>query len=354
MFTRTSAPSLRWGILAPGQIAAAFTRSVLAHTDQRVVAVGSRSPERATSFCATFGIESAYGSYEQLVADPGVDIVYVAAPASEHLALALLAIGAGKPVVVEKPFTTSAQDARTLVAAAREANVFAMEAMWTRYLPQFEVIRQLIADGVLGQVESLIADHGQAIPRDPDNRLYRPELGGGALLDLGIYPVAFSSELFGRPSRITATGGMTQTGVDAYAIIALEHPGHRHATISTELLTRTPITAAIGGSEARIEIASPFFTPTSITLATNSMFGETLTWSDPTGMRGYDGLSWQATAAARFISDGRTESPLHTLTETVEILETLDEARRQITAGANPRLGRIHPPRGGRRGRGGF
>jgi predicted dehydrogenase len=320
MFTRDSAPSLRWGILAPGQIAANFTRSVLAHTDQRVVAVGSRSPERASSFGATFAIGSAYGSYEQLVADPAVDVVYVAAPASEHLALALLAVDAGKPVVVEKPFTTSAGDARTLVAAAREANVFAMEAMWTRYLPQFDVIRQLIADGVLGEVESLIADHGQAIPRDPTHRLYRPELGGGALLDLGIYPVALSSELFGRPSRITASGAMTETGVDAYATVALEHPGGRHATISTGMLTRTPITAAIAGSDARIELASPFFTPTSFTLAPNAMFGERLTWSDPTGMRGYDGLSWQATAVARYITDGRTESPLHSLAETVEIL----------------------------------
>jgi predicted dehydrogenase len=330
MFVRDSAPSLRWGVLAPGGIASAFTRAVLAHTDQRVVAVGSRSAERADAFRTSFGIESAYGSYEQLVSDPGVDVVYVAAPASEHLSLALLAISAGKPVLVEKPFTTTAEDARTLVEAARAANVFAMEAMWTRYLPQFDVIRQMIADGRLGEVESLIADHGQAIPRDPGHRLYRPELGGGALLDLGIYPVALSSELFGRPARITATGGMTDTGVDAYATIALEHPGDRHATISTGIRTRTPIVACIGGSEARIEIAAPFFAPSSITLATNAMFGETLTWADPTGMRGYEGLSWQATAVARFISDGRTESPLHTLTETVTVLDTLDEARRQI------------------------
>ncbi|MBP2328275.1 putative dehydrogenase [Kibdelosporangium banguiense] len=336
MFTRDSAPSLRWGILAPGNIAAAFTRSVLTHTDQRVVAVGSRSIERASSFSATFAIESAYGSYEQLVADPQVDVVYIAAPASEHLALALLAINAGKPVLVEKPFTTSAQDARILAAAARERGVFAMEAMWTRYLPQFDVVRQLIADGVLGRVESLLADHGQAIARDPAHRLYRPELGGGALFDLGIYPVALSSELLGCPSRVTAAGAMTTTGVDAYATIALEHPGNRHATISTGLLTRTPITAAIGGSEARIEIATPFFTPTSITLADNTMFGERVTWSDPTVMRGLEGLSWQATAAASYITDGRTESPLHTLTETISILETLEEARRQVESQGLP------------------
>ncbi len=333
VFTRESAPSLRWGVLATGTIATAFTRAVLDHTDQKVVAVASRSVDRARTFATSFGIPTVCRSYEELVAHPSVDVVYVAAPASEHLPLAFLAVSAGKHVLVEKPFTTSAAEAGTLVTAARDAGVFAMEAMWTRYLPQSDVVRQLIADGVLGDVEVLIADHGQAIPLDSRHRLYRPELGGGALLDLGIYPIQLSSDLFGAPARVVATGTMTTTGVDEYASVALEHPGRQHATISTGLVTRTPGVAMIAGTTARIDIAGPFHAPTSLTVSSDQPAPHQRHWTDPTGLHGYDGLAWQATALARYVGEGRTESPLHTLDETISILATIDEARRQVAEG---------------------
>jgi predicted dehydrogenase len=295
-----------------------------------VSAVGSRSLDRAAQFAARFEIPNPCSSYDELVARDDVDIVYVASPQSEHVRLALLAVAAGKHVVVEKPMATNAEDARRLVEAAREAGVFLMEAMWTRYLPQSDVIRRLVQDGVLGDIEVVIADHGQAIPRDPSHRLWKPELGGGVLGDIGIYPIAFSSELLGTPTEILAQGALTSTGVDAYATLALAHANGAHAVISTGMLTRTPVIATIGGSAARIEIAAPFFAPTSFTLAPPEIFGDSLTWTDPTGMTGYDGLSWEATAAARFIDEGRTESPLHGHEETVAILATIDEARRQI------------------------
>ncbi|MDZ8275228.1 Gfo/Idh/MocA family oxidoreductase [Microbacterium aquimaris] len=329
-FVRDSAPSLRWAVLAPGGIAVEFVRALLRFTDQRVVAVGSRSRDRAAAFAARFEIPHAFGSYEEVVERGDVDVVYIASPVSEHVRLGLLAVGAGKHVLVEKPLATTAHDARRLFAAAEDAGVFAMEAMWTRYLPQSSVIRRLLADGVLGEVESVLADHGQAVPRDPSRRLWRPELGGGALGDIGIYPIAFASEMLGAPTQILAQGMVTSTGVDAWATIALDHDGNAHAALSAGLLTRTPIVATVAGSAARVELASPFFMPTSFRLADTALFGESRLWREPTGMTGFDGLSWEATALARYVDEERVESPLHTHEETISILATIDEARRQI------------------------
>jgi predicted dehydrogenase len=329
----TGEPSLRWGIVGPGWIAGEFTKALRTHTAQRVVAVSSRSLERASSFAATHGIELALGSTEHLVTHPDVDVVYVATPQSEHLETGLAAIAAGKHVLIEKPITVSAAEARTLAEAARAAGVLVMEAMWSRYLPQASVIRRLLADGVLGELRAVLADHGQAITADPQHRLYRPELGGGALLDLGIYPVQLSSMVLGAPTRVVAVGGMTETGVDAYSTLVLTHHGAAQSTLYSSILARTPMTAVIAGSEATISIDGSFYTPTSFTVsASRDFFGPGLAWSDPTGLKLFDGLSWEATALARFVGEGRTESPVHTLEETVSIIATIDEARAQVAA----------------------
>jgi predicted dehydrogenase len=323
-------PSLRWGIVGPGWIAGEFARAVRTHTTQRVVAVSSRSPERASAFAATHGIDLALGSTEQLLTHPDVDVVYVATPQSDHAAIGLAAIAAGKHVLIEKPIAVSAAEARSLADSARSAGVLVMEAMWTRYLPQTSVIRRLLADGVLGDVHAVLADHGQAIPADPRNRLYRPELGGGALLDLGIYPVQLSSMVLGTPSRVVAMGHMTRTGVDASSTLVLGHDNGAQSTLYTSILARTPMTATIAGSEATISIDGAFFTPTSFTVHDRDFFGPTLSWTDPTGRTLFDGLSWEATALARFVGEGRVESPVHPHDETVSILATVDEARAQI------------------------
>jgi predicted dehydrogenase len=331
----TGEPSLRWGMVGAGWIAGEFAKAVRTHTAQRIVAVSSRSLERAASFAARHGIELALESTEQLVTHPEVDVVYVATPQSEHLTIGLAAIAAGKHVLIEKPITVSAVEARTLTGAARAAGVLVMEAMWSRYLPQASVIRRLLADGVLGEIRTVLADHGQAITADPQHRLHRPELGGGALLDLGIYPVQLSSMVLGAPTRVVAVGGMTDTGVDAYSTLVLTHDGGAQSTLHSSILARTPTTAAIAGAEATISIDSAFFTPTSFTVfASGDFSGPGLAWSDPTGLELFAGLSWEATALARFAGEGRTESPVHTLDETVSILATIDEARAQI-AGRN-------------------
>ncbi|PXA67218.1 Gfo/Idh/MocA family protein [Cryobacterium arcticum] len=328
----TGEPALRWGVLAPGRIAGNFVGAMHRNTAQRVTAVASRSLERAQAFAREHGADTAYGSYEALVADPAVDVVYVAAPASEHLRLGLLALGAGKHVLIEKPMATNAADAQQLVDAAASAGTLLMEAMWSRYLPQSSVITKLIADGVLGEIRAVHADFGQAKASNPGHRLFRKELGGGALLDLGIYPVQLASMVLGAPRTITAVGAIGDTGVDIYSTLVLGYDTPAQSTLSTSLLARTPSVAAIMGTEARIELGSPFHVPTTLVLGDNEFLAPTLTWTDPTGVALLEGLSWEATALARFVGEGRTESPLHDLAETVSILATIDEALRQLAA----------------------
>lgn len=323
-------PSLRWGIVGPGWIAGEFAKALRAHTDQRLVAVSSRSAERGGEFAAAHGIDRIHSSLDALVNDPEVDVVYVATPPSDHLSTGLAAIAAGKHVLIEKPITVSAAEARELTDAARAAGVLVMEAMWTRYLPQTSVIQQLLDDGALGEITAVIADHGQSITTDPTHRLLRPELGGGALLDLGIYPVQFSSMVLGAPSEIIASGMMTDTGVDAYSTLVLTHEGGAQSTLHSSIRARTPMAGVIAGSEASIVLDGPFYNPTTFSLLGADYFSTPLTWSDPTDIRGFAGLSWEANALARFVGEGRIESPVHTHDETISILATIDVARAQL------------------------
>lgn len=319
-------PSLRWGVLAPGGIARSFVSGVGKHTQQRVVAAGSRSLARAEAFASDFGLERAYGSYEQLVADPEVDAIYVASPHSEHLAHGLLAIAAGKHVLIEKPLAVNADEARTLLRAAKAEGVFAMEAMWSRYLPQAGVLRRMLDDGILGEVQQLFADHGQSLLHVP--RLVTKELAGGALLDLGIYPFSFASQALGTPTSVVAAGALLPNEVDVWSSSVLQYGSGAVATISTTMATVTPNTASISGSQARLELAGVFYTPTSMRLTRHS--GDTAEWTDPTPVRNSDGLSWQATAMAGYIGEGLLESPVHPHDETIAILATIDEVRAQL------------------------
>jgi predicted dehydrogenase len=322
-----TAPALRWGILAPGGIAGQFVDAVGKHTAQRVVAVGSRSLGRAEAFAARFGIEAAYGSYDALLADPDVDVVYVASPHSEHYAHALAAIAAGKHVLVEKAFTRNRAEAAEVVAAAGAAGVAVQEAMWTRFLPHMDVVRQLVADGVLGDVSTVTADHGQYFADvDPAHRLLNPNLAGGALLDLGIYPVSFASFVMGAPESVTARGSLTATGVDAQISVILENGGVQ-AALNTTLLAQTPTVATISGSRARVEIAGPFYAPQPFTL-TAAHGGPTLTRAVDT-IAGHEGLCFEAAEFARCIAAGMTSSPLVPPEETLAIMGTLDAIRRQ-------------------------
>ena len=319
-------PPVRWGVLAPGRIAGSFFDAVTRHTPGRLVAVGSRSAERGAAFAQRFGAERSYSSYEELVADPGVDAVYIASPHSEHAKQALLSIAAGKPVLVEKPFARNAAEAATVAEAARAAGVLAMEAMWTRFLPQTDVIAQLLADGVLGEVGTVLADHGQYFEPDPRSRLFDPHLAGGALLDLGVYPISFASFVLGPPEKILATGTTTSTGVDKQASMTLT-TGSAQACLNTTLSAQTPTTASISGTAGRVEISGPFYAPA--TLAVYAHDGRRLD-RGLDAISGHHGMCHEAAHFATLVRDAATESPLLPLTQIVSVLSTIDEIRRQL------------------------
>lgn len=320
------APPLRWGILGPGTIGHTFAGTVLKHSRQQVVAVGSRSPERGDQFAREFGIPRVHPTYEALVADDAVDVVYIATPHSHHHDQALLAIGAGKHVLVEKAFTRNAAEAREVVAAAHAAGVVALEAMWTRFLPTADVLRQLLADGALGELSSVTADFGRSISAATAPRLHDPALAGGALLDLGIYPVSFASFVLGDPDAVSATGRLTPTGVDE-SLDAVLTTGSARASVRTTLTEDTSTSATVVGTAARVDLPGDFFTPVPLTLTPNG--GSALT-ADPGPIAGHEGLVYQAAHLAQLVADQRTDSPVLPPKETIAILTTTDEIRRQV------------------------
>ncbi|GAB2450524.1 Gfo/Idh/MocA family protein [Xylanimonas ulmi] len=319
------APAIGWGVLGAGSIAASFSDGVRERTRARVSAVGSRSAAKAQEFAAAHAPGArAHGSYEDLVADSDVDVVYIATPHSHHLEHALLAVRAGKHVLVEKPLTRSAAESRVLLDAAREAGVFLMEAMWTRFLPHVAALRGAIARGEIGEVVTVEAEFDVFFRYDPAHRLFAPELAGGALLDLGVYPVAFAHDLLGAPSSVTARGTRAATGVDDHVAIVLEWDGGRHAVLHTSSRAAGPHAATIIGTRGRIEVPREFFTPADIVVTRED--GTSWTFTSPRG----EGKAYEAAEVARLVTAGATASPRHSWQDTLEVMAILDEARRQV------------------------
>ncbi|MEQ6897418.1 Gfo/Idh/MocA family oxidoreductase [Microbacterium sp. KR10-403] len=316
---------LRWGILATGGIAHAFT-SDLRTAGLDIRAVGSRRPEAAAAFAAEFDIPRAHGSYEELAADPDVDIVYVATPHPMHAEDALLCLRGGKHVLVEKSFTLTARQAQEVRDAAAAAGLLAMEAMWTRYLPHMRRIREILAAGTLGQVRSLFADHTQKLPSDPAHRLNDLALGGGALLDLGVYPVSFAWDVLGTPETVTARGRLGETGADTEVATIFTHSGGAVSTTFSSSRTAGPNTAHVLGTHARIDIDGVWYSPTTfrVTAPDGSVLEEYRSEIEGRGMQ------YQALEAERIIAEGRRDSDILPLDESVAIMATLDEVRRQI------------------------
>jgi predicted dehydrogenase len=320
---------VRWGIIGTGGIAHTFADDLRLTETGVVSAVGSRRQSSADRFAEEFGIERAHSSYEALVEDPDVDVVYVATPHPMHRDDSVLALCAGKPVLVEKPFAMNAHEAREIVEAARERGLFAMEAMWTRFLPHIAVVRGWLAEGALGEIVCVTADHGQWFAEERSHRLFAPELGGGALLDLGVYPVSFASMVLGAPDRIVALGDPAFTGVDAQTSMVFGYESGAHALLTCTLRAKSPVRAAIVGTEARIEIDHRFYGPTAVTLVPRE--GEpTVVPSTHQGK----GLRHEADEVARCLAAGETESPLMGLDESISIMETMDAVQARALSRA--------------------
>ncbi|WP_314096758.1 Gfo/Idh/MocA family oxidoreductase [Microbacterium foliorum] len=316
---------LRWGILATGGIAGAFA-SDLRTAGLDLVVVGSRSQESADAFAARFDIARAHPSYEALVADPDVDIIYVSTPHPMHHENARLALEAGKHVLVEKPFTLNHAEAEDLQRLAAERGLLVMEAMWTRYLPHMVRIREIIAAGTLGEIRAVTADHTQLLPSDPAHRLNALELGGGALLDLGIYPISFVWDILGAPTDIRAVGRLIETGADAEVATVMTHAGGAISTTLSSSRAAGANAATVVGTAARIDIDRVWYVPTTFRVVL----------PDGTVIEEYEsevagrGMQYQAHAAERLVRDGLLEGDLLPIAESVAIMGTLDEIRSQI------------------------
>ncbi|WP_405897486.1 Gfo/Idh/MocA family oxidoreductase [Streptomyces sp. NBC_00727] len=320
--------TVRWGVLATGGIAATFTADLQAMPGAEVVAVASRSDASARAFAERFGIPRAYGDWAGLVADDEVDVVYVATPHSAHREAAALALAAGKHVLCEKAFTLNEREARELVTLARDRGVFLMEAMWTYCNPVIRRLTELVRDGAIGEIRTVQADFGFAGDLGPGHRLRDPRLGGGALLDLGVYPVSFAQLLLGEPDRVRADALLSPEGVDLNTGMLLGWDSGATALLSCSIVGHHPTAATVIGTGGRIDIPHSFFHPQGFVLHRAGAEPEEIT-SGP-GPQGLSGMQYEAAEVMRAVLAGETESPLVPLEGSLAVMRTLDAVRDRI------------------------
>jgi predicted dehydrogenase len=317
--------TIRWGIVGPGRIADAVTGDFPHVEGAAPVAVASRDRGRAEAFAARHGIERAYGSYRAILDDPDVDVLYVATPHPMHHAIALAAVDAGKALLVEKSFTATVAGAVEVAERARAAGVFVMEAMWTRFQPAVVALRELLADGAIGDVRSVHADLGMSRPWDPADRLFAMELGGGAVLDLGVYPISFAQMVLGDPARVTTGGSTLETGADAEAALLLEFGDGRTATLTCTLRGETPGSARVFGTEGWIDVVPRFHHPETIVLHRAGAEPETITRPRLGG-----GYAHELVEVTGCLRAGRTESAVMPLADTLVVQDVMGQALDQL------------------------
>jgi predicted dehydrogenase len=315
---------IRWGILGTGLIATKFATGLGVLPDAELAAVGSRSQATADAFGDKFDVPRRHASYQALVEDPEVDVVYVGTPHSLHRDHSILALQAGKAVLCEKPFAINAAEARQVIAVARQEGRFLMEAMWTRFLPAMQRVRQILADGVIGEVQIATADFGFRTPFDPRHRLFNPRLGGGALLDVGVYMVSLASMVFGPPSRVTGIAHLGKTGVDEQSAAILGYDRGQLFLLHTALRTETPQEAILMGTSGWLRIHSPWWCPDTFTLSIPGQEEEEIQL--PYEGNGYN---YEITEVMNCLRAGELESAVVPLDESLEIMKTMDQIRAQ-------------------------
>jgi predicted dehydrogenase len=316
---------IRWGIVGPGRIADSVAPDFAYVEGAELVAVASRSQERAQAFADRHDVARAYGGYGGIMGDDEVDVLYIATPHPQHEAVALAAAAAGKAVLVEKAFTATVAGAERVVDAVRRERVFAMEAMWTRFQPVLVKIRELVADGAIGEVRQVQADLGVDRPYDPKDRLFDPAQGGGAMLDLGVYVVSIAQHFLGDPTTVSASGSLAPTGVDAEAGLLLGYDDGRAAALLISLRNPTPGAARLHGTGGWIEIPPRFHHPRSFVLNRKGHEPETFDLP-PLGV----GYSHELIEVTQCLREGRTESSVMPLADTLSVQRVLNEASEQL------------------------
>ena len=320
--------SYRWGIMGAADIAKAFVSSVQKHSKQQIIAVASRTPGKAETFAKNFGIES-HDNYEDLLAREDIDAIYIPTLPSQHRDHALLAIAAGKHVLIEKPVTLVPSEAAEIFAAAKAKGVLAMEAMWTRYLPQFDIIRKLLNDNTLGEIELVNVSMCQANLEVP--RLWKKG-HGDPFTDMGIYPISFCQSFLGNPTKITAQGKLSESGIPEEVSVQLQYANGARAYVLVSGRAAIPGIAQIAGTKAKLDVGPEFFIPSKLELRDVDFNSKPTTWVDEYPVIGHEGLSYQATAMAAFLDRGLLESPYESHAESIANLEVCAEVIRLIGA----------------------
>jgi predicted dehydrogenase len=316
---------IRWGILGAGRIAAKVGADIAASAGSAVIAVGARDLGRARTLANALDAPRAHGSYQDLVEDPNLDVIYVATTHAQHHEHALLALRAGKHVMVEKAFTLTGRQAQEVVDEARSRNLFCMEAMWMRMNPLVRRAVDLVRDGQLGDIVAVNADHGQYFPYDPANRLFDMSAGGGALLDLGVYSAAFGWLFLGAPDTVTSTGSLTPTGADLTAAMQWGYADGRFAQLSCTSAAATPCVATVMGSDGWLSLGTPFYRPAALVVQRRGEESQIITEPLPG-----NGFGPEITEVERCVAAGLTESELSPWADTIGIMRVLDGVRAEL------------------------
>jgi len=329
---------VRWGILSTGFIANLFAEGLAVLDDAALVSVGSRSQDSADAFGKKWNVPHRHASYEALASDPDVEVIYVGTPHPYHYENTLTCLNAGKHVLVEKPFTMNARQARELIDLAQKKGLFLMEAMWTRYLPAMVQVRKWIADGEIGNVELVRAHFSFMAEFNPESRLFAPELGGGALLDAGVYPISFAHMVLGTPKTIASTATLGKTGTDDRSAYLFGYDGGKTALLSSGVQLAVPVEADIFGTKGYIKVHEPWLCPRVVTLAKPSAPGgdsrliyDGILFDKQTvrPMSRGNGYNYEAVEVGQCIRAGKRESAVMSQAETLSIMETMDTIRGQ-------------------------
>lgn len=318
------ARKVRWGILGTGNIANQFARGLSAVEDAELIAVGSRAKETAVAFATKYNAPRSYDSYTALADDPDVEAIYVSTPHPMHFEAVMTCLMAGKAVLCEKPFTINTAELEKLVKTAREKHLFLMEAMWTRYFPVMIKLRELIAQGEIGEIRMIQADLGFRTEFNPAHRLFAPELGGGAVLDVGVYPISFASMLLGETTDIVSTAQFGSTGVDEQSAYLLKYAAGQIALLYSAVRTKTPVEALVMGTAGMLKVHAPFYCPSKLTFTPAK--GEPRVLDLPFVGNGYN---YEAAEVGRCLREGLLESPTMPLDESLGIMRMLDLIRTQ-------------------------
>lgn len=314
-----------WGILGPGKIARKFASALQIPAHSRLYAVASREQSRAQAFAAEFNAEKYYDDYSRLIQDPLIDAVYIATPHAFHFDLAKACLEAGKPVLSEKPLTLDADQTKALIDLRDKNRIFLMEALWTRFLPMTVSILEKIDQGLLGEIHYVKADFGFPAPANPESRLLDPALGGGSLLDVGIYPLFLATSLLGSPEKIVATGRLSERQIDLDCQAVLQYPGNKTAVIASSVHYQMPITAEITGTKGQIQIPCPWYKNHYYHIKTGDQDWEKIEL--PPLINGFE---FEINEVIHCLERGIIDSPIWPARSSLKLAELMDEIKRQL------------------------